>query len=262
MDKKYTQEEIDLYLNNKLEGEELKDFEREMSSNKELERKVKISGDLDIAMDDHAFEEDLKAKLKMISANYPKSQTLNNENEKEADQKGFVTQNKWLITIGIILLTIVAIAYFWKPSPKEATNEQIFAANYEPYESLQSDRSSTAEEDYIAIIGFYDNQQYQEAMPLLEDYTSKSPNQANAQIMLGNVYLNVLPAQTQKAIDLFQSISSSDNKLFSEVAEWYLALAYLKNDEKEKALPVLESLAEQSVGKYSKLAEKLLSSIE
>jgi len=258
MDGKYTQEEIDLYLNNKLEGEELRDFEKEMSNNKTFNRKVRITGDLNKAMDDYAFEEDLAAKLKVISSDYPKSETP----EKEANQKEFIAKNKWLIAIGIALLTIAAVAYFWKSSPGKTTNEQIFAANYEPYSSLQSDRSSTAEEDYIAIIGFYDNQQYQEAMPLLENYISKNTNQANAQIMLGNVYLNVSPAQTQKAIDLFQAISSSENKLFLEVAQWYLALAYLKNDEKGKALPVLENLAEKSVGKYSKLAEKLLENIK
>jgi cytochrome c-type biogenesis protein CcmH/NrfG len=258
MDKKYSQEEIDLYLNNKLEGEELKDFEQEMSSDKTLGRKVKITNDLDKAMDDYAFEEDLVAQLKVISANYPKNEMTNAEKEKEANSKGFVAKNKWLISIGIILLTIVAIIYFGKLSAKEAINEQIFAANYEPYQSLQSDRSSTAEEDYIAIIDFYENQQYQEVMPLLEDYIIKNPNQVNSQIMLGNVYLNVLPLQNQKAIDLFQTISNTENKLFSEVAQWYLALAYLKNNEKENAVPILEKLAKKSVGKYSKLAEKLL----
>ena len=64
--------------------------------------------------------------------------------------------------------------------------------------------------------------------------------------------------QTQAVIDLFKPLAKDETNLYAEEAQWYLALAYLQNDQITEAQLLLKMIAAKQTGKYPNLAKAVL----
>ncbi len=62
-----------------------------------------------------------------------------------------------------------------------------------------------------------------------------------------------------KAITQLKMVENSDNVTLKDYADWYLALAYLRNDQKKEAINVLKAIDHNSI--YKKQADSLLSKL-
>jgi tetratricopeptide (TPR) repeat protein len=75
----------------------------------------------------------------------------------------------------------------------------------------------------------------------------------------GNAYLET--GNAKKAIELFQQIltrnKSTGELLYQDEAEYYLAMAHLKNNDTEKALPLLQGIANEPAHTYHNKINKL-----
>ena len=67
--------------------------------------------------------------------------------------------------------------------------------------------------------------------------------------------------KTKDAIITFKQFDLSKNNAFTPFVKWYLALSYLKENQKEKAIPLLKSLTETD-NPQQEMAKKLLSELE
>ena len=64
-----------------------------------------------------------------------------------------------------------------------------------------------------------------------------------------------------EAVTIFKSIKQKEQKQFVEQVKWYLALSYIKQNDFEKAIPILKELI-LNKGYYSDKAGEILSEIE
>jgi tetratricopeptide (TPR) repeat protein len=97
----------------------------------------------------------------------------------------------------------------------------------------------------------YDLATYADAITLFEQVQQKDEG---VYLYLGNAYLAL--GDATKAIPLFEKVIA-EYDVFDEPAEWYLALAYLRNNRVEEAVSKLRAL-QQGNNSYADEAERLL----
>jgi hypothetical protein len=261
MNENNRQEFIELYLQGELEGEKLHDFEEQLKVDKTLQEDVTLSKEVQEALDEVQGEQLLAEQLSSFNDKYvTKSQVLGDSQLIEAKKENSNSRRNILI---VVLLTVAALAIFWIWQQQNTTPkieaEQIFASYYEPYSSNVSARSSDEDEAYLNAIKAYDNANYSEAITSLTQRISSKPNEISTQLLLGNSYLNLSPPETEKAIEVFKNIGESGSDLYSNTANWDLALAYLQVNQTKEAKVIFEDLSKNTSGRYANLAKQVLS---
>lgn len=247
------QEKIELYLEGKLDREALEQFEQEMNSDEAFKRRVNITKDVNERFDDALFAKKLNELVQPFNEKY-----IDNQSDSH-----FLFKYKWLL-LGLLGLSIAGISvFFWSNSKSENnvdnSDAAIFAMYYKAYEPSFTNRSTSIEEDQQTILQYYQEKNYQAAIPLIEPLLKDSSANNEWKMVLGICYLNT--ENRELAIQLFEEIANGDVYFMRDLGQWYLALAHFKNENKAAAKPILEKLASQKNGKYAKLAKDLLSKL-
>ncbi|MEP0675114.1 MAG: CDC27 family protein [Nonlabens ulvanivorans] len=138
------------------------------------------------------------------------------------------------------------------------TTLELFESNYEPYRNVMGgiERGEEIKEDLISKAFYtYEIKDYTTAAILFEQlYETDQQSMylfyhANAQLGKGN---------TQKAISLYKQHQNVQDDFYAR-SRWYLALAYLKNDQIQESIAVLEGISKVKSYNYVKARELLLS---
>jgi tetratricopeptide (TPR) repeat protein len=155
--------------------------------------------------------------------------------------------NIWLqVAAGISLLAVCA--YLLWPRTQEPT--QIFAEHFEPYPNIimPTVRGVVENDSTVKAQAFraYDQQDYVLAIQLFEKL---SVQDEAVLLYLGNSYL--ASGQPEKALLLFEKVLNN-YEVFDEQAEWYVAVTYLKLEEREKAREALQKVVARNSSYKSK----------
>ena len=75
---------------------------------------------------------------------------------------------------------------------------------------------------------------------------------------LANITSKTNPANVKEAKTTFEEIVKNDHVLFKEVAEWNLAMAYLKLDDEGSLKKTLEGIIQKKDHQYFEQANDLL----
>jgi len=154
--------------------------------------------------------------------------------------------------IAALIVFLSAICWFFVLNDDDLPKlepDQIFASYFEPYPSLfeQKGNVSSEEQGIILAMKAYTDQDFSRAVRIFKMHLSAS----NSENSLASFYYGIaLLADNQKEkardvlLELKQS-SSANNLLPQEPLQWYLALAYLKNNNVNQARPLLEWVATQ-----------------
>ncbi|MGB0863150.1 MAG: tetratricopeptide repeat protein [Saprospiraceae bacterium] len=259
MNENNRQELIELYLQGELEGQVLHDFEQQLKADKTLQADVILSKDVQKALDGVEGEQLLTEQISSFNNKYVTQSQLLDDSTKGNNQ---TSNSKRNISIAALLI-VAALAIFWIWQQQNTSNEiepeQIFASYYEPYSSNQLARGDDdTDEAYLKAIEDYDNKNYNAAIVSLTQRIAAKPEEIPTQLLIGNSYLNVSPPETAKAIALFKKIAEGET-IYTTSANWYLALAYLQNNELETAKAVFEDLSQNASGQFANLAKQVLS---
>ena len=120
-----------------------------------------------------------------------------------------------------------------------------------------------ADSMFQSAYSYYANTQYEQAIELNLSYMKDSVFAAiygdEANLVLGNIFLQLEPPQPDSALKYLNAVSSKEPELKS-YADWYRSLAYLfQNDAKEAINHLLQ--IPQGTDKYV-AAQELLKKIE
>jgi len=162
------------------------------------------------------------------------------------------------VVASIFLVGIVSVLYLGKDQP----NEKLFAEYYQPYPNIASSvRGELTEGKLQDALQQYDARDYKATLNLLQEIHVTEPNNVAANFYAGVSYLKV--EESERAATSLQKVIELGDSKFSEPAEWYLALAFLQQNDLEKTRAALEAIIatdhlykEQAV----KLLERLSSS--
>ena len=103
----------------------------------------------------------------------------------------------------------------------------------------------------------YDQKKYEEAIVQLKLAATEDSDNASLKCYLGIAYLAA--GHVQEAKTIFDAIVKNDHSLFKEVAEWNLAMTYLKLDDEGSLKKTLEGIIQQKDHQYHEQAKDLLS---
>ncbi len=226
---------IDKYLDGELSEQEVKTFEAEMQSNKDFAHEVKLQQ---------------TARETVEYANFmDKVETIRNEKSPSEQSKKSSTGiiRRLLPIVGLAAAALIALLV-WQPWQGSLVDNY-----YEPY-TLNVTQRGTGEQSLLQAEKAYNSGDYTAALPIFEKY----PDKVEVQLAKGNAEYNL--GKLDAAATTFEQIISTNKYPYHEpIANWYLALTYLKQDEPEKAKTVLAKIKN---GDYYDRAQRLFKKIK
>ncbi len=199
------------------------------------------------------FEKDLKKVIAINQRESLKSTLQNFESKINNDSKLFFLPKKWLVAASIILL--VGLGFWFVKNSYFPSDKKLYTQNFEPYRNIvqpivRGKKINTIE--YKAFVA-YENRECHKAINLFNSSVNSEVDYIQFYKAMCYLSLN----KTSNAINLLLPIATSEiknnsNKNFKEIANWYLGLAYLKNNEKQKAISQFYLIANYPNKTYKK----------
>lgn len=234
---------IEKYIQNRLSAKEKAVFDDLLNNDMTFKEEVTLQTDLKkviVAEDD--------AEFKTLLTN------LEQQAESTVTQKRLYV--KWLAAASIVLL--LGLSYFLTINNKATTNE-LFASYFKPYRNVVAPivRSDDFQDEKTLAFMAYEKGEYKTAIMLFSNLytTTKKPYylfyKANALLKL---------ERADEAIPLLLEHLKTKDTL-TEKSNWYLALAYLKIENTQKAKEALQKVITNKSYK-TKEAQKLINEFE
>lgn len=225
---------IEKYLAEEMQGEELEKFETQLQTDGELKEELSLHRQVAETLRGEKIHQ-LRSVLNNVDENWEAP-------SKKESAKVVQFNFRRILTIAAAV-SLLIVAYQWF-SNSDLSSEELYAANFETYPMLLNQRSvdeNTADLIiYNNAITFYSKGQNQEALAAFEELIQAQPENITYQFYQANLLLS--EDKSREAIPIFQKILAGDYPLFEEQTRWYLALAFLENDEKENAKALLEKI--------------------
>ncbi len=256
------QERIQLYLKGLLPPDEVTQFEGEIEQNEELKDEVQLQREVNALLQLYGNRETLKGKLDAIADEYE----AESEEESEATTAppktiSFTQRMRPLLAIAAILVLVVG-AYFVLNNQDDP--QRLYAKHFTPYTNTLTVRGV---EDTTAIANAektamqqYENQAFDQAAATFDQLTRLNPADQNTYLFYAGV-ARLANQQPKEAIQHLQTVAGTDNP-YREQAQWYIALAYLKDNDIDQAKNSLDKIANQSVHDRKKDAQQLLKALQ
>ena len=142
-------------------------------------------------------------------------------------------------------------------SSKKMTNDEIIEKFYKPYEPVAVSRSSDNNfvDNYTLGLDYFDSHDYRTAAIYFSKIVESHPKYMESTFLYGVASFedNKYP----EAEHSFAEVIDNQNNMFIESAKWFLALCYVKTNEREKAIPLLKTINNEG-GIYMHKAKKII----
>lgn len=234
---------IEAYLRGDLKGQALAAFQKRRQDDHEFDREVADYTQI-INQIRTSNEKDFLNKVK----------GWENEIDHQEKVKVIPLRTIFSIAASVLVLAIAGVFVFWN---SQADHEELFQEYFQPYENVISERSGENDHQQQGM-ELYDQKKYDEAIIQLRLAAAEDSDDPLLQCYLGIAYLATGNAQQAKTI--FESMIQihDGQSLFKEVAEWNLAMTYLKLDDEALAKETLTGIVQQKGHLYSDKAADLL----
>jgi len=239
---------IERYLSDDMTYAEKKTFEKEIVVNPELAAEYKLT----LSVEDAIRQDDiLDFRKKLLMA------------RKEALQKKTPVPvvrihryKAWYIAASVLLL--LSAGGFWYLSDSDPSSaDKLFRKYYSAQSMIDVTRSGDA--NMVEAIIRYQEKDYSGAAVLFSQILRNDPENHAGWFYYGISCIET--SQFMEAEDAFMIIINQDQNLYVEHAHWYLALAYLKSNQMEKARLKLEYIAADPENFHRRDAQHLLNKL-
>jgi len=243
-------EVIERYIDGELEGNELLNFEKLLSTNDEIKHNYNLSLEVNKSIE----EDDVIALRETMNYMY-------NEETKVKRIPTVFNKRKVYYAAASIALLVATGGLVQKLSHPNLDNNAVFEKYYSPYDATVTYRSGNTEVDRILLKALerYDEKDFENALVLFEEVVSTHSDDMSVKLYTGISYME--EEKYQKASTSFSKIITNNDNLFIEQAKWYLSMCYIKTGNDIEAVHLLKELInEQST--YTDQANKVLRDIE
>jgi tetratricopeptide (TPR) repeat protein len=238
---------IERYNSGEMNGPEKAWFEKELDNNADLRKEVELRKKTDKILEDKAVMQ-LRNKLAAIESTRSVPGPARNPVK-------HMTLRYAAAFAGILLIGSLLIFH-----RKPLTVDQIFGKFYASYEAPAPQRSIQDESinDFTRAIEYFNVHDYRNAAMYFNKVIANEPQNFESTMLYG--VSNFEGHNYTEAEKSFKKVKENNNTLYLEDAEWYLALCYLRTNEKAKAVDQFTSIRKSS-SIYRKSAGKILRSI-
>lgn len=239
---------IEDYLAGELKGESLAEFENRLKTDSDFARQVELHRNLEAAFRDPR-ERELADHLKKANQNF------NHQNDKKKIIPFWKNPRVWAVAAAAVILVLVWVYPFQENRIKDA--QILYAEYHQVYPAPEGLRSENNDLDSVLSEGYkkYNAGEYESAFSIFSTLLTENPNHTQAQFYAGLSQFEL--RQPGKAISYFQATIDNSNSPYISQAKWYMALAYLKQDNKSEAKKWLRELTSAN-GRLGNDARKIL----
>ncbi len=203
--------------------------------------------------EEFVFQKDLKQVIAVSQQEELKSTLSHIEEKVQKSSRFMIIPTKWMVAASLLLITTLGI---WSVKNLYYPSNEVIYQDY-----FQVDRNtvqpvvrgeSLKTIEYRAFVA-YEAQDYYKAINLFNSV--KTPDEAYIIYYKGLCFLAL--EKSDEAITLLSEVATKpglDGKSadFREKANWYLAMAYLKNNETEKAISRLSLITNNPSSNFKK----------
>ena len=160
-----------------------------------------------------------------------------------------------------VLLLLCSLSFYFYTQNKTLSPERLFTSYFEPVLMEEQFTRGEGKKELEQAAVEYREGHYREALELYEKSLESATYKSQIRMYMGNCYL-ALGTNPEQAVRLFQEILRDQNSGLQQKANWYLALAYLKNQEPEQAIAQLKKIATHPKAYHKEQALTLLKKLE
>jgi len=216
-----------------------------------------------------SFQEDVSEEtVRQYSRVQLKSKLENIHSKVVEEEKRKRKVKIFALAVLVVLLAFVSWLYLSdNGTNKSSQPNQIFASYFEPYESLFDKKGEQAGTDkgFTAAMKAYSEENFRQSAILFENSLGDNLSKRSLYTFYYGVAL-LANDQSEKAIDVLQKLyddSSSKTMVPNETIQWYLALAYLNENEILETKLLLENLTSRKKTNFKqKEAKEILRMLE
>ena len=170
----------------------------------------------------------------------------------------WINPRKFAYAASFLLLIVSGffLNRYFNPGPKQLYKQ--YYSSYPPTWSGPTRSEGEMSKEDLAF-SYYSIGEYELAIDLFEDLKDSLGNKAQIRFFLGVASMET--REYSRAIASFKEVITAESLLFSEAAEWHLALSYLVTDKKEESISLLEKIIQTNGHEYKEKASRLLSKL-
>lgn len=214
-------EEIEKFVLGQMPDESKEAFQEKLNNNPVLRKATNEAKLLLLGIEESALQQKIDGFHDKLNHHAP------------ADTATVVKMKQWLrwgIAASILIIAGV-VAYLFIGNNN--TNEKLFAMYFKPDPGLVTAMGTSTEYAFDKAMIDYKTGHYKEAITAWQTLLSENKSSDTLHYFIGCAYL--ADEQAASSIPLLEKVVSGNN-VFKQDAYWYLALAYLKQGNKDKAL--------------------------
>lgn len=223
-------EEIERYILGQMEDREVLDFELRLQSSPELQNEILLQ----------------KQLLGYIEVN---NYLANDTGSKEK----VIPIAFWKIGIAASLLLLLSFAIWIFVQPQSSASEKLYVANFYPDPGLPVAMSLSDDFFFEEGMVSYKEEDYEKAIELWSKLESHIGDTDTLNYYIAMAKLNI--GQFELAATQLDSLIERTDSEFRDKAIWYSALIFLKKEDRESAIQMLQKIKE--VPRAAQLLESL-----
>ncbi len=237
---------IERYNAGEMDEAEMQWFRKELNGNEKLRGEVELR----IKTDNILKNQDLMNLRNKLNA-------IEKKREAALPVK---KQKRPVVKYAAVLAALIIIGGLALLSNRKFTNDEIIDRYYKPYQTASTSRSGDLINnqdfnDYNLALEYYNIHDYRNAAIYFSKVLENEPG--NMQSTLLNGISNFENRNYPEAKSDFSKVIEDNDNYYIDHAQWYLALCYIKTEERAKAVKQL-SLIENSNTIHRKDARKIL----
>lgn len=165
------------------------------------------------------------------------------------------------LTYAAVISILVVIGSVSLLSSNNLSNDEIMDRYYKSYEPSTTARSASVkpDSDFSLALDYYKTHDYSNAALHFKKVVEKNPKNMQSRFLSG--VSNFENQKYPEAEESFDLVIKDGRSMYIETSKWYLALCYIKTNEKAKALNQLEIISNEN-GIYKKDAKKIIRSLK
>ena len=246
-------EQIESYLSGEMKGDTLEQFKQRMQADQKLAAEVELHKNVDAAIfDEGAFN--LQSLTDTLGEEFFTAPSMT---EKPSRLK--VYRRTWAIAATVLLLVVSGWVWWSLNGGGSQTGEALFASYYEAPTFSNTVRGDDPQADYyFQAVQAYKTNDLANAISLFEAHTEAAPNDIRAEFGLASALLQSQPPRLTEAASYFQVVIDHNESLLVDKSKWYLALIWLKQENRTAAQSLLQELSNSEDKQLAKQAQALL----
>ncbi len=241
---------IEKYLMNDMSVGEIKNFEKQLSEDPDLRKEFLLRKRINEAISEDDIIE-LRESLTKITSNKNRNSLIY-----------YIERRRKLLAIAatIIILISLSVSFLF---PFRQSSDQLLKSYYNTYPALANVRSLESNEESEELL--------KTSFELYEEYNYKKASETFIKVLIidednvvAQFYLALCELENNNFTDSEEYLSDLIQKkdhLFWEQAHWYLAMLYLKLENKEKAKSIFDKIIDEEMV-YKSKAKRILRKLD